>query len=144
MYVTSCHQIIVNYHDLFFAGLISPTTTRFDEETTTPLLRVRSTREATGAPIAPNFTKHDKYIHNPRSGTCYMRYKTPKLSWEDARAACENEGYDVRFATFKTQEAAQFIIDDYQNAIDGGNVKIIKNWKHNSYRKSDVYFYHYV
>ena len=50
-----------------------------------------------------------------------MRYKTPKLSWEDARTACDNEGYDVRFATFKTQEAAQYIIDDYQNAADGGD-----------------------
>ena len=85
--------------------------------------------------IAPNFTQPDKYIYNPYSGTCYMRYDTPKLSWEDARTACMNEGYDVRFASFKTQEAAQFIIDDYQNAIDGGNVKLIKNWKHNSYRK---------
>ena len=49
-----------------------------------------------------------------------MRYKTPKLSWENARTACENEGYDVCFATFKTPEAVQFIIDDYQNASDGG------------------------
>ena len=64
----------------------------------------------------PNFTQPDKYIHN----SCYMRYHTPKLSWDDARTACENEGYDVRFATFKTQGAAQFIIDDYQNAADGG------------------------
>ena len=70
--------------------------------------------------IAPNITKPDKYIHNPYSGTCYMRYDTSKLTWEDARTACENEGYDIRFATFKTQEAAQFIIDDYQNAADGG------------------------
>ena len=51
-----------------------------------------------------------------------MRYKTPKLSWEDARTACDNEGYDVRFATFKTPEAVQFIIDDYQNASDGGEL----------------------
>ena len=49
-----------------------------------------------------------------------MRYNTPKLSWEDARTACENEGYGVQFASFKTQEAAQFIIDDYRNASDGG------------------------
>ena len=63
-----------------------------------------------------------------------MRYDTPKLSWDDARTACENEGYDVRFASFKTPEAAQFIIDDYQYSADGGNVKIIKKWKHNSYQ----------
>ena len=48
-----------------------------------------------------------------------MRYTTPKLSWEDSKTACMNEGYDVSFATFKTAEAAQFIIDDYQNAADG-------------------------
>ena len=71
---------------------------------------------------APNFTQPDKYIYNPYSGTCYMRYDTPKLSWEDARTACDNEGYDVRFATFKTPEAVQFIIDDYQNASDGGGL----------------------
>ena len=58
------------------------------------------------------------------SGTCYMRYNTPKLSWEDARTACDNEGYDVRFATFKTREAAQFIKDDYRNASDGGEFSI--------------------
>ena len=53
-----------------------------------------------------------------------MGYKLPELSWVDARTACENEGYDVRFATFKTREAAQFIKDDYLNASDGGEFSI--------------------
>ena len=73
---------------------------------------------------APNFTQPDKYIYNPYSGTCYMRYDTPKLSWEDARTACENEGYGVRVSTFKTQVAAQFIKVDYRNASDGGEFSI--------------------
>ena len=47
-----------------------------------------------------------------------MGYKLPELSWVDARTACENEGYGVQFATFKTKEAALFIIDNYQNAFE--------------------------
>ena len=56
-----------------------------------------------------------------------MGYKLPELSWVDARTACENEGYGVRFATFKTKEAAQFIIDNYQNAFEDSKCVINKN-----------------
>ena len=56
-----------------------------------------------------------------------MGYKTPELSWVDARTACENEGYCVGYATFKTKEAAQSIIDDYQNAFEDSKCVNSKN-----------------
>lgn len=54
-----------------------------------------------------------------------MRYETPYVNWYNARTACANEGHDVRFATFKTSAAAQFIIDDYDNAADGSEFLLL-------------------
>ena len=90
------------------------TTTKLTTTTTATTTTTKTTTTTTTTTqTPPAFTPPSKYIENPHSGTCYMRYDSPAVNWWAARDACLNEGHDVRLATFKTSAAAEFLINDH-------------------------------